>query len=175
MRAQSTRRDADANRHHIVSAAAAVFARNGLDAPTREIAHRAGLGVATVYRHFPSRADLVTAVVTDRVHRCAADLRAALADPDPWSALSGTVRHFAARQVSDQRLNEALTGFDEERRTHAAALDALVARARTAGAVRADLSASDVRTALMAIAAVRTRGPATVTRLTDLLLAGMAA
>ncbi|MET7401774.1 helix-turn-helix domain-containing protein [Dactylosporangium sp. NPDC005572] len=168
MRAQSTR-------HHIIATAAAVFARDGLGVPTRAIADRAGLGVATVYRHFPSRADLVTAVVTDRVHRCAADLRVALADPDPWSALSGTIRHFAARQVHDQRLNEALTGFDEERRTHAAALDALVDRARTAGAVHPDLSASDVRTALMAIAAVRTRGAATVTRLTDLLLAGMAA
>ncbi|GGM84030.1 TetR/AcrR family transcriptional regulator [Dactylosporangium sucinum] len=173
MRTESTRKAA--NRRHIVSAAGAVFAHAGLDVPTRVVAARAGLGVATVYRHFPSRSDLVGAVVAELVRGCATDLRAALADPDPWSALSGTVRRFAARQVADQRLNEALVGFESERRAHAAALDVLVSRARTAQVVRADVSASDVRAALMAIAAVRARGPATVTRVTDLLLAGMAA
>ena len=60
------RTDAATNRRHIVTVARAAFADEGLDLPMREIARRAGLGVATVYRHFPTRADLVTAALTER-------------------------------------------------------------------------------------------------------------
>jgi AcrR family transcriptional regulator len=58
------RTDAEHNRRHIVGVARTAFAANGLDLPVREIARRAGMGVATVYRHFPSRQDLVSAVLT---------------------------------------------------------------------------------------------------------------
>lgn len=67
-----------------MAVARAAFAADGLDLPVHEIARRAGLGVATVYRHFPSRQDLVTAVLAEQVTACRARMRAALEDPDPW-------------------------------------------------------------------------------------------
>ncbi len=133
------RADAARNRQHMVTVARAAFVDGGLELPVREIAQRAGLGVATVYRHFPTRAELVAAVLAEHVAACRADMRAALTDPDAWHALSGTIRRFAEHQVTHRRLNEALFGsrsaaaaFAEDRRVHAQALDQLVERARRA-------------------------------------------
>ncbi|MGI5156042.1 helix-turn-helix domain-containing protein [Microbispora sp. CA-102843] len=66
------RTDAEHNRRRIVAVARAAFAADGLDLPVHEIARRAGLGVATVYRHFPSRQDLVSAVLAEQVTVCRA-------------------------------------------------------------------------------------------------------
>jgi AcrR family transcriptional regulator len=181
-----SRADAARNRQHIVTVARAAFADRGLELPVREIAQRSGLGAATVYRHFPTRADLVAAVLAEHVAACRADMRAALADPDSWRALSGTIRRFAEHQVADRRLNEALFGsrtttaaFAEDRRAHVKALDQLVERARGAGAIRAGVTAVDVRTGLTAIASLRALRPETAAssapRLVNLLLAGMSA
>jgi AcrR family transcriptional regulator len=179
------RADAARNRQHIIAVARAAFAGDGLDLPVREIARRAGVGVATVYRHFPSRTDLITAALADHVAGCRADMRAALDDPDAWRALSGTVRRFAERQVADRGLNEALFGaqgavaFAEDRRAHAAGLDQLVDRARKAGALSDGRTAEDVRVGLAAIASFRPLRPqqaaASTRRLVDLLLAGLSA
>ena len=181
-----SRADAVRNRQHIVTVARAAFADQGLELPVREIAQRAGLGAATVYRHFPTRADLVAAVLAEHVAACRADMRAALADPDAWRALSGTIRRFAEHQVKDRKLNEALFGsrpvaaaFAEDRRAHANALDELVERARGAGAIRAEVTAADVRAGLTALASLRTlrpeRAASSALRLVNLLLAGMSA
>jgi AcrR family transcriptional regulator len=176
------RTDARDNRAGIVAAAHAVFAATAPDAPVREIATHAGVAPATVYRHFPTRAALLDAVLSDRVASCEADLRSATSDPDPWRALSATIRHFAARQIADRALNEALfaapgAAYADARRTHAAALAMLVDRARSSGAVRPDLTVHDVRSALLAIASLRTLPPpaanTTITRVTNLLLSGM--
>ena len=67
---RGTRTDAEANRQHIVAAARAAWAADGLELPIREIARRAGLGVATAYRHFPSRPDLIGAVLAGQVAAC---------------------------------------------------------------------------------------------------------
>ncbi|MEU7860647.1 TetR/AcrR family transcriptional regulator [Nonomuraea sp. NPDC049141] len=176
------RSDAAHNRRRIVTAARAAFAADGLDLPMREIAGRAGLGVATVYRHFPSRTDLVSAVLVEHVAVCRSEMRAALDDPDPWRALGGTIRRFAERQVRDRRLNEAVLGsrpvvFAEERGAQAAGLARLVERARGSGVVRAEVSVEDVRVGLSAIASFRAlppeRAAVAVGRLTNLLLAGI--
>lgn len=177
--------DAEHNRQHIVSVARAAFAAEGLELPMREIARRAGLGVATVYRHFPSRSDLIGAVLVDQVTACDAEMRAALDDPDPWHALSGTIQRFAERQIQDRGLNEALLGshaaglaFAEQRRAHARGLEQLVERAQSAGVVRRDVSVEGVRIGLMAIASFRAlppeRADAAVRRLANLLLTGLA-
>lgn len=179
------RTDGTQNRRHIVAVARAAFAADGLDLPVREIARRAGLGVATVYRHFPARPELIGAVLTDQVAACEAELRAAMADPDPWRGLCTIVRTFGARQVSDRGLNEVLLGshsagaaFDEQRRAHAAGLESIVERARVAGGLRPGVSVQDVRVGLRAIASFRSLPPESattaITRLTDLLLAGLA-
>ncbi|GAA4571603.1 TetR/AcrR family transcriptional regulator [Planotetraspora kaengkrachanensis] len=164
--------------------ARAAFAADGLDLPVREIARRAGMGTATVHRHFPSRADLIAAVLAEQVTRCEEEMRAALADPDPRRALRGTILRFAERQVRDRGLNEALLGshaagtaFAEKRRAHAEAFALLVERARRDGAVRRQVSVQDARVALRAIASFRAlpaqSASAAIPRLTHLLLDGV--
>lgn len=94
------RADARANRQRLLDAAVAVFAERGADAEIREVAERAGLAVGTVYNHFPSKEDLLTAVVEEAVAQCEAALDAALAQPDVVEALHTFVRrslHVAER------------------------------------------------------------------------------
>jgi AcrR family transcriptional regulator len=178
------RSDARMNRERVMSAARSAFAGDGLEAPIREVARRAGVGVATVYRHFPTRADLITAVLSERVAACRAEMRQALEDPDPWQALSGTILRFAERQMRDRGLNEALLGsheagreFRRERKEHATALETLVARAHTTGVLRDGVEIEDVRAGLMAIASFRALPPGRsnvlIRRLSELLLAGL--
>jgi AcrR family transcriptional regulator len=178
------RTDAERNQQHIVTVARAAFAEDGLELPMRDIARRAGLGVATLYRHFPSREDLVAAVLTEQVAVCGAEMQAALDDPDPWHALCGTIRRFSERQVQDRGLNEVLLGshaaglaFAEQRAAHAKGLEQIVDRARKAGSIRPDMSVEDVRVGLLAIASFRAlppeRATAAVRRLASLVLAGL--
>ncbi|WP_246562037.1 TetR/AcrR family transcriptional regulator [Streptomyces roseirectus] len=83
------RKDARRNQQTLLDAAAAVFVTSGVDAPVREIAARAGVGTGTVYRHFPTRADLVVAVYRHQVDTCAEAGPALLADaPSPYAALA---------------------------------------------------------------------------------------
>ncbi|MFI6236175.1 TetR/AcrR family transcriptional regulator [Micromonospora sp. NPDC050784] len=180
------RADARSNRGRVVAAAREAFGSAGLEVPMREVARRAGVGVATLYRHFPTRTELVATVLAERVEDCGAQMRRALGDPDPWRALSGVVREFAERQIHDRALNEALLGpgevgaaFQEERREHAQALNVLVVRARAAGVLRDGVDVDDVRAGLLAIASLR-RLPATTSarvigRVADLVLAGIRA
>ncbi|GAA0356245.1 TetR/AcrR family transcriptional regulator [Microbispora corallina] len=178
------RSDAEDNRRRLVEVARAAFAADGLDLPVREIARRAGMGAATVYRHFPSRDDLVAAVLAERVARCEEDMRADLADPDSRRALRGAILRFAERQAHDRGLNDALLGshaagaaFAGLRRAHAAAFARLVERARRDGAVRHQVSVEDARTALRAIAYLRAlpapSASSAIPRLTRVLLDGL--
>lgn len=178
------RADRDLNRARLLAVARAAFAADGLDLPMREIARRAGLGVATVYRHFPSRGELLDAVLAEEVARCEQEMRDALADPDPGRALHGVIVRFGERQAHDRGLNEALLGahtagaaFAEQRRAHAEAFAHLLERARADGAVRGRVSVQDARIALMAITSFRAlpadRASDATRRLTGLLLAGL--
>ncbi len=152
----------------------------------REIARRAELGIATLYRHFPARNDLVRAVLADRVAACETEIVAATRDPNPWAGLETIVRSFARRQLEDRSLNEALLGsgpaaeaFATERRAHATALTRLVARAHDAGEIRPDIEVADVRAALRAIASLRDLPPSqaqsAISRVSALMLSGMKA
>ena len=181
---RARRADALETRARIVAAGRNVFGADGLNAPVRAIAEEAGVGAATVYRHFSSRQDLVTAVLAEHVAVCASEMAAALADPDPGCALRTTLVRFAERQVDDRHLNAALVSdhpagaaFADQRRAHVAAFAQLVDRARAAGAVRPDVTVADARVALMAMTAFRAlptkRTSAVVERLTGLLLTGI--
>jgi AcrR family transcriptional regulator len=176
--------DAEQNRARILAGARAAFASDGLDLPMRDLARRLDLGVATIYRHFPSRQDLVSAVLVEEVVRCGQEMRAALADPDPSRALRGTIVRFGQRQVDDRGLNEALLGshsagaaFAEQRREHAEGFASLVERARADGGLREGVSVEAARVALMAITSFRVlpteRASAAVDTLTAVLLAGL--
>src|SRR3546814_12602905 len=92
------RADAARNREAIVEAARAVFAEQGLDAPLDEIAKRAGTGTATLYRRFPTRADLVAAVFAETMAAHVEAVEAALGDDDPWNGFASLIRAAAASQ-----------------------------------------------------------------------------
>ncbi|MFI6456174.1 TetR/AcrR family transcriptional regulator [Streptosporangium amethystogenes] len=126
--ARSRRADALRNQQTLLAAAAAVFVTSGVDAPIREIAARAGVGIGTIYRHFPTRADLVVAVYRHQVEACAEAGPTLLANADsPFAALREWVDLFVDFLVTKHGLANALQsdsgGFDA---LHAYFLDRLV-------------------------------------------------
>ncbi|MFF1460332.1 TetR/AcrR family transcriptional regulator [Streptomyces sp. NPDC058330] len=126
--ARGKRADAQRNRQTLLSAAAEVFVASGVDAPIREIAARAGVGMGTIYRHFPTRADLVVAVYRHQVEACAEAGPALLAEADSASeALGRWAALFVDFLVTKHGLANALRsdsgGFDA---LHAYFLDRLV-------------------------------------------------
>ncbi|GAA1922359.1 TetR/AcrR family transcriptional regulator [Streptomyces sodiiphilus] len=106
---RSRRADALRNRETVLSAAAEVFVTSGVDAPIRQIAARAGVGMATIYRHFPTRADLVTAVYRHQIEACAEAGPDLLARADsPFDALRQWVDLFVDFLVTKHGLADAL-------------------------------------------------------------------
>jgi AcrR family transcriptional regulator len=141
------RADATRNRSSLLAAAVEVFAEQGVDAPVAAIAQRAGLGKGTVFRHFPTKDDLIAAIVLDRVTRLT-ELAAELAEaPDAGEAVLEFLR-CAARQR--QRLDLSFLSADlgvevaEAQMSMALAITALVDRARAQGALRPDVTGTDV-------------------------------
>jgi len=126
--ARGKRADAVRNQQVLLAAAAAVFVTSGVDAPIREIATRAGVGIGTIYRHFPTRADLVVAVYRHQVEACAEAGPALLASADsPFAALRQWVDLFVDFLVTKHGLAGALqsdsSGFEA---LHAYFLDRLM-------------------------------------------------
>ncbi|WP_035796164.1 TetR/AcrR family transcriptional regulator [Kitasatospora mediocidica] len=126
--ARTKRADAVRNQQTLLTAAAEVFVTSGVDAPIREIAARAGVGMGTIYRHFPTRADLVVAVYRHQVEACAEAGPSLLAAADsPFAALRQWVDLFVDFLVTKHGLANALqsdsTGFEA---LHSYFLDRLV-------------------------------------------------
>ncbi|WP_017557502.1 TetR/AcrR family transcriptional regulator [Nocardiopsis baichengensis] len=122
------RADAVRNQQALLAAAAEVFVVSGVDAPIREIAARAGVGMGTIYRHFPTRADLIAAVYRHQVEECAEAGPRLLAEADsPLAALRGWVDLFVGFLVTKHGLAHAMrsdgSGFEA---LHAYFLDRLV-------------------------------------------------
>jgi AcrR family transcriptional regulator len=145
------RADARRNRRRLLDAATAVFAERGLEVSVGEIAQRAGVGRATLFRNFPTKDHLIVAIVVDRLSEAVARGRALLQAPDAGEALFALIDESAGWQRTDRTLFDALDdtwrSHPEIRAAHSqlvATLDALVARAQQAGAVRDDVSAVDV-------------------------------
>jgi AcrR family transcriptional regulator len=147
------RSDARRNESALLDAAAAAFVAAGVEAPVRDIAARAGVGVGTVYRHFPTRADLVVAVYRHQVEACAAAGATCLAEePSPYAALARWIDLFVDLLVTKHGLAAALRSdsaqFDA---LHSYFLDRLLPvgaqlldAAREAGEIRADLAAYEL-------------------------------
>jgi AcrR family transcriptional regulator len=144
------RADARRNEEALLEAAAAVFVAAGVDAPVRDIAARAGVGVGTIYRHFPTRADLIVAVYRHQVEACAAAGPTLLAEsPSPYAALVKWLDLFVDFLVTKHGLAEAMQSDDPAfQALHAYFLDRLVpvcgellAAAATAGEIVSDLDA----------------------------------
>lgn len=125
---RARRSDAQRNERRLLDAAAAVFATSGVDAPIREIAAEAGVGVGTVYRHFPNRTELVVAVYGHQVEACAEAGPQLLAEAaSPLDALLAWVDRFVDFVITKHGLAEALSSDDSGfQRLHAYFLDRLV-------------------------------------------------
>ena len=155
------RADAERNRERVVEAATALFAEHGLDASMNEVARRAGVGVATLFRRFPSRDELIAAVFADKMRAYSDAITTALADPDPWEGFSGFIERVCQMQAEDQGFADVLTmtfpiakAFEEDRNRSANALTELLDRAKATGRLRQDFAHQDVPLILMANAGV---------------------
>jgi AcrR family transcriptional regulator len=158
---RSLRADAEQNRERIVEAAQALFAERGIDVTREEIARRAGVGMATLKRRYPTRADLVAGVFEEKMWRFADGARKALKDPDPWDGFSRYVRSLCSMQQSDRGFSDVLTmTFPSVARFEAARQQAfedfseLTRRAKEAGSLRKDFVPEDLIILLMATAGV---------------------
>ncbi|MFF4755042.1 TetR/AcrR family transcriptional regulator [Streptomyces sp. NPDC002514] len=126
--AGSRRKDARRNQQLLLDAAAAVFVTSGVEAPVRDIAAEAGVGMGTIYRHFPTRADLVIAVYRHQVDACAEAGPALLADcPTPYAALEQWINLFVDFLVTKHGLAAVLQPDNSSFESlHAYFLDRLV-------------------------------------------------
>ncbi len=184
-RQETGRKRADARRNEqtLLDAAAAVFVESGVDAPVRDIAARAGVGMGTIYRHFPTRADLVVAVYRHQVEACAEAGPVLLANSEsPYAALGQWVDLFVDFLVTKHGLAAAMQsdgdGFDT---LHAYFLDRLVPvcallldAATEAGEISIDLPAAVLMRGIGNLCIGGDRDPRYDARqLVGLLLAGL--
>lgn len=158
--AKARRRDAQRNHDALLAAAAEVFAARGLDATLDDVAAHAGVGVATAYRHFENKNALVDALFESRIDEISASAEAALAHPDPWLGLTSFLAGLIEQQVRDRGLRQVLQSQAGEQRVAQARerlaplTDRLLDRAKAAGAVRADVTTTDIGLLIMMVARV---------------------
>lgn len=150
------RADAARNLSSLLAAARQVFAAAGVDAPSRQIAEAAGVGVGTLYRHFPRRSDLILAVLARELDECVEEARRLAGTGSPQAALTDWIDRYVALVATKQGLAAALHSGDPaydglpERLMGqlAPAFGELLERAVEAGQVRGDVSAAEILTAL---------------------------
>jgi AcrR family transcriptional regulator len=146
---RALRADARRNRERVLAAARVAFAEAGFGVPLDVIAARAGVGPGTVYRHFPTKEALFEAVTLARVQDLVEVARKGAESADPAAALDAFLARLASEAATKRDLPEALGGVGAQavalaRTELHSALDALLARARAAGAVRAGIGASEM-------------------------------
>jgi AcrR family transcriptional regulator len=149
---RTPRADAVRNRARILEAAEVVFASEGIEAPVDDIAEKAGVGVGTLYRHFPNKEKLCEAILLDRLRALTEDARAQADAEDPVAAFFGFLEHFVELGVAKRHLIDAVmgAGLDFEKAAASVkddlreAVGVLLRRAQEAGAVRPDVSPTAV-------------------------------
>lgn len=161
------RSDARDNRELILAAARAVFATDGLSVPMREIAGRAGVGPATLYRRFPTKEALVIEAFSDEMRACHVIVDEGLADPDPWQGLCLVVERICELHARNRGFTAAFMSaypgavdFAAEREHALAAIAGLARRAKDAGRLRPDFVLDDLILVLMANSGIRAASPA---------------
>jgi AcrR family transcriptional regulator len=153
------RADAQRNMETLLKAALAVFAKSGVDAPVRDIAEKAGVGVGTVYRHFPARSDLIVAVFRQEVDACADAAPVLAAKYPPTEALSRWMQRFAefvaakrglatALHLGDPAYEQLPAYYDAKLRP---ALESLLKRAVDAGEIREGVAPGDLLSAAVSL------------------------
>jgi AcrR family transcriptional regulator len=174
------RADARRNYEKLVNAARDAFAEHDTSASLEDIARRAEVGIGTLYRHFPTRQDLLEAAYIDEVEaicRSAEDL----ADLPPWDALSQWLHRFVGFAATKRALAEQLFEYVDKDsavfQTCGAAITAagqpLLERAQEAGAVRADTNITDIARMIGGISVIRTTDPEQLERILGLALDGL--
>ena len=176
------RSDAQRNRERILEVAKAAFTRHGADTSLEEIAKQAGVGVGTLYRHFPTRDALIEAVYRSEVEKLAAAARRFGPTIPPIDALRAwmqlLVDYIAAKHIIAPALNSVAGGpsrlYADSRSLIQGALEELVKRAKKSGQVRRDIDASDLLRAVIGVSYVGSGGDwqQSARRLVDILIAG---
>jgi AcrR family transcriptional regulator len=174
------RADARRNHENVLAAARDAFAEGGAATSLEEIARRAGVGIGTLYRHFPNRQALLEALYVDEVEEVC---RAAgqLDDADPWEALNGWFDRFIAYLATKRALAHELFNYldkDAElfqlcRTSLFDAGEPLLRRAQDAGVVRSDVAFPEVMQMVMGIAKIPSGDPDQVERLVRIALDGL--
>ncbi len=184
---RALRADAEHNRERILNAARELVRRDGIDVPLATIARRAGVGVATLYRRFPTRNDLIAAVYAEQRQRCIDVLHASMRDPDAWRGLCSLISTVCSIQAVDQGFNGILAtqlpdAIDAKHDDYLFALDSLdqlVSAAHAQRRLRLGVTGTDVLLIVLANSAVvggdRRRSLAASRRLVAHLLAGIGA
>ena len=175
--------DAARNRARVLDAAGEVFDELGPDASTEEVARRAGVGIGTVFRHFPTKEALLSAVLVERLSTMAELAERLTAEGDPATSLADFFRHVTARAAGKLVVHRALVEagvdvMDARREVDArmrAALGALLTTAQEAGEVRRDLGTAELILLIRAASAVAetTSDPAARDRAIGVLLDGL--
>jgi AcrR family transcriptional regulator len=175
-------RRADARRNYeaLLAAAREAFAEKGTEATLEDIAARAEVGIGTLYRHFPTRHDLLEAVYLDEV-RAICDSAGKYVDLPPWEALTGWLREFVSFAATKRALAEEMfTYIDRDAPVFKSCANViygtgepLLKRAQEAGVVRADTDISDVTKMISGIAAIRTADPEQIDRIVSVALDGL--
>jgi AcrR family transcriptional regulator len=174
---------ADARRSHarLLNAATVAFAENGADAPLEDIARRAGVGIGTLYRHFPTRLDLQAAVYRSQVQSVCATADELIETVPPEQALAGWVRAMAGYLVTKRGLSSSLIaglGKDSELISscwyamHDAA-ERLITHAQRSGVVRDDIKSHDLLRLVHGIVMATEHAPEDTDRLLSLMFDGL--
>ncbi len=174
------RADARRNYEKLLAAAREAFAEEGTSATLEDVARRAGVGIGTLYRHFPTRPDLLEAVYLDEV-QAICDAAEKYVDLPPWEALTGWLREFVSFAATKRALAEEMfTYLDRDAdvfKSCATAIygagEGLLQRAQEAGEVRPDTDISDVTKMVAGIAAVKTADPEQIDRIVAMALDGL--
>ncbi|MFH8804271.1 TetR/AcrR family transcriptional regulator [Streptomyces sp. NPDC017936] len=154
---QPVRSDARDNRARILDAARTVFGEEGLGAPMREVARHAGVGPATLYRHFPTKHALFAETFAEQRRACHAAVRDALADSNPWQGFRSLIERICELHACSRGFADAfMTAFpeatdfaaDRERTLHA--VGELARRAQKTGRLRPGFVVDDLVLMLMA-------------------------
>jgi AcrR family transcriptional regulator len=155
------RADAERNRELILEAARRAFAERGLDVAIEEIARRAGVGVGTLYRRFPTRTDLIAGAFESKLSVYAEAVEEALLVPDAWTAFGRYIERVCEMQAADAGFAHVLTmmfpvakPFEAIRKRAYSGFVELVRRAKATGALREDFVPEDLPMLLMANAGV---------------------
>ena len=145
------RADARRNREKVLIAARAVFADEGRDAQMDDVARRAGVGVGTVYRHFPTKEALIEALIAESFQAIADQAELSLEIEDPWEAFSTLLWRGAETMAGDRALSEVFAAMPASMEQRMPARDGLnesvgkvIERAQSAGVLRPDLLIDDI-------------------------------